>query len=482
MGRDGRGGGFPWGQSAVLALPSFAMAAVGASVGLKTGLGLGLVATAAAYLALDLSVLQPRLEARGAGSDHEGELAAQRFLQRALEASGIEEVAAEFEDAVHRALGPTQAALIAPSPDGGVRVLAGGVEDRSIDLGDATSAFLWLGEGVEPVYRGQLEGETREGIEEVRRLMDVLAAEVLLPLRHRGLLLGLALVGAPVRPTSAAPRLDAFYRAMRAYTTVAVANTFLSAEARNRNQLSATIDLVTAVQEALMPVERPVRRPGFSLRGVYRPVAECGGDLWAWRELGEDRVLLVMADATGHGAAPAMLAAVAKGTIDARWQARRAQLDPGELLSALNRAVYRSGRRRYLMTAFAAVVDVGTGRLTFANAGQNFPYVVSSRGLEQLVARGDALGSQPEAVYQSHGRNIEVGDRLFLYTDGIIEAGSPHMEPFGDKRFRSVIAGLSNHPSVRAPDLLLSRVEEYLAGTPLEDDMTCAVFELGGEA
>jgi serine phosphatase RsbU (regulator of sigma subunit) len=463
-------------KGVALMLPALALALGGAMQGIATPLGAGMVAAGVAYLLLHLFVLQPRVEA-SAGTDADGELAAQRFLQRALEASDIKDVSREFEEAVVTALGQTRAVLIAPSQDGGVRVLAGGRDEPAETLGDAMSAFLWLGEGVEPVHRSQLDTSTRKGTDDAKRLMDRLGVAVLLPLRHRGLLLGLALIGAPAR--SGVQRLDAFYRAMRAFTTVALANTFLDAEARDRKQLAQTFDLATAVQESLMPSERPVRREGFSLRGVFRPMAECGGDLWAWHELSEDRVLLVVADATGHGAAPALLAAVAKGTIDAQWQLWGGELDPGRLLSALNRAVFHSGRRRYLMTAVAVVVDLTTKRVTFANAGQNFPYVMSSRGLEQLVARGDQLGVQPEVAYQVHGRNLEIGDRLLLYTDGFIEAGAPDMEAFGEKRFRSALAAQLSQPVLRVPELLVAAVNQHLEGMPAGDDMTAIAFELG---
>jgi len=476
----GKVGGFPWLAGLVLALPGIAAAGVAGAIGLGTPVGIGLAVAAAVYLAVELVVLQPRLEVRLSGAAS-GEAAAPRFLQKALEARDIGDVAEEFADAVHAALGPTRAVLVAPSPDGDIRILAGADEEETPEgMGDVTGAFLFLGEGVSPIYRGELANQEGEGSEEARRLMDLLGAEVMLPLRHRGLLLGLGLIGPPIHP--GATRLDNFYRAMRAYTTVAIANTYLDAEARDSRRLAQTFDLATAVQESLMPSERPVRRPGFALRGVFRPVAECGGDLWAWRELADDRILLVVADATGHGAAPALLAAVAKGTIDAHWLLKGPELDPGQLLSALNRAVFRAGRRRYLMTAFAAVVDLSTGRLTFANAGQNFPYVMGERGLEPLVARGDALGSAPETTYETRGRNLEVGDRLVLYTDGFIDAGAPERDPFGEKRFRAAIAGLQHQPAVRLPDLLVARVEEYLEGTIINDDMTCVAFEMTSES
>jgi serine phosphatase RsbU (regulator of sigma subunit) len=476
-----KGGGFPWLAGLVLALPGIATAGVAGAIGLMTPAGIGLAAAALVYLALELVVLQPRLEQRRAAAPS-GESAAPRFLQKALEAHDIGDVAEEFADAVSAALGAnTRAVLVAPSPDGDVRILAGSEEEEPPEgLGDVTGAFLFLGEGVAPIYRSALEQQTGDGSEEARRLMDLLGAEVMLPLRHRGLLLGLGLIGPPTQLGFSG--LDNFYRAMRAYTTVAIANTYLDAEARDTRRLGQTFDLATAVQESLMPSERPVRRPGFALRGVFRPVAECGGDLWAWRELADDRVLLVVADATGHGAAPALLAAVAKGTIDAHWLMKGGDLDPGHLLSALNRAVFRAGRRRYLMTAFVAVADVATGRLTFANAGQNFPYVFGERGLEPLVARGDALGSAPETTYETRGRNLEIGDRLILYTDGFIDAGAPEREPFGEKRFRAAIAGLQSQPAVRLPDLLMARVEEYLEGAIVSDDLTCVAFELTSES
>lgn len=468
------GGASPWGLGLVVLTPALVLMGTGAALGLSDSVSIILFATGLGYLIVDLAVLQPRLERRREASGG-GEAAAQRFLQRALDARDIQEVAREFEDAVVHALGPTNALIIAPSPDGGVRVLAGASKSEPL-LGDATSAFLWLGDITRPIHRAELAGQSEEGTADALALMDKLGAEVLLPLRHRGLLLGLAMIGPPAK--SDLTRLDAFYRAMRSYTTVAVANTFLGAEARGKNKLAESLDLATAVQESLMPNERPVRRAGYSLRGIYRPVAECGGDLWAWRELDEDRVLLVAADATGHGAAPSLLAAVAKGTIDAQWQMRRGDLDPGVLLEAMNHAIHRAGRRRYLMTAFAAVVDVTTGHCRFANAGQNFPYVIGNRGLEQLVARGNQLGIDPEVSYEVHGKNLEPGDRLILFTDGFVEAGSPDIEPYGDKRFRAALMELRSTAAVRVPDQLVARVEDYLHGTPLADDMTCVVFEL----
>src|SRR5690606_28635521 len=121
-------------------------------------------------------------------------------------------------------------------------------------------------------------------------------------------------------------------------------------------------------------------------------------------------------------------------------------------------SVFRSGRRRYLMTAFAAVIDVATGRCQFANAGQNFPYVLGTRGIELLVARVNALGAQPEATYDVHTRSLAIGDKLLIYTDGFVEAGSPEKDPFGEKRFRNLLLQIADQPATRWPDILVAKV------------------------
>jgi serine phosphatase RsbU (regulator of sigma subunit) len=443
---------------------------------------MGLVGGGAFYLVIELFVLQPKIEARtlAAGDSEE---AAQGFLQRALAFRGVEEVAHEFGNTVTRAFGDTRTLLLAPGTDGEVRILHGSGPPPATEIDDATPAFLWLGDRIEPLLRADLD-ELREfeGARATAALMDAFECDLLLPLVHRGLLLGLGLVKMTDPLTE---RSAGFFRAMRAYATVAVANTFLDAEARDEGQLASRFDLATAMQESLMPDDRPIRRKTYELRGLFRPVAECGGDLWHWRELADGKVLLVIADATGHGAAPALLAAVAKGSIDANWQMRLQNLDPGTLLSALNTAVHRTGRKRYMMTAFAAVVDTRGGVMHYANAGQNFPYFIhgpsseSPGKVEPLIARGNSLGAVSEAHFETHSRPMAHGDKLILYTDGIVEAGAPMSEPWGEKRFRAALTALAGQRVQRFTDLLMAEVEEFLGGREVADDVTMVAFQLG---
>jgi serine phosphatase RsbU (regulator of sigma subunit) len=475
-------GGFPWLVAFAAVVPSIGLVAAGGFLGLQAPAGIALVGVGLAYLLVALFVIQPRLE-QGAVGGSSADQAAQSFLERALSMGELDAVAQEFGRTVTVAMGQTRALLLAPGDDGELQVLVGAGPAVTSALGDPTQAFLWLGDCAEPLTRQRLNGlQEFEGARAALALVDELGCDVLLPLLHRGLLLGLGLI--KETPKARHHDMSGFYMAMRAYMTVAVANTFLDAEARGRSQLAKTFDLATTMQESLMPDERPVRRDGFEVRGFFRPVAECGGDLWAWRELADGKVLLLIADATGHGAAPALLAAVAKGAIDAQWQMRLRDMDPAELLSALNRAVHRTGRKRYMMTAFAAVVDIPNNQLIYANAGQNFPYFISGAGegaarVEPLIARGNSLGATSEAHFENHNRPMMDGDKLVLYTDGVTDVGSPMIEPWGEKRFRAALAANANQRATRLPEIIMAEVDQYLGSHESMDDITMVAFEFG---
>ncbi len=480
--------GGPRPLSLALFAPAAGLAVAAGALGIGTAAGVGCAFAAVGWTLADLFAIEPRL-GKGAVSTDD---VATAFLRRGLRATSVDDVARDLAQALRDGMPPTGspcALLMVPGGDGQIRTLT--LAGTPAPLGEHAAAIDWLGAMGEPLDRGMIAALFTAPVEEgggpgaraAATLLDAAHCDVVLPLRHRGLLLGVVL-GARPPGTAADPATTRLLRALRAYTTAAIARTMLGAEVKQRGALSRTVDLATAMQEAMMPVERPVRRPGFELRGLFRPVAECGGDLWMWRELGDGRILLLTADATGHGAAPALLAAVAKGTVDALCQLWGSDVDPAALLSQLARVVYRAGKRRYLMTAFAAVIDVPARTMRFANAGQNFPYHVRAGAdgapsvVEALIARGDTLGSAPRTKYTTHERALGVGDRLVLYTDGIVDAGTPYRDPFGEKRLRAALVAMAGERCTKVPELVLAEIEQHVAGMTMGDDITLLMFEL----
>ncbi len=479
MARDG-GGLDPGWLVATLgaALPAAGVTAVGAGLlaAGQTGPGAGALAGGLALGGLALGVLMPIIDRTlGSGRKQPWE----DLMPYTRHVAGLDDtakLAAALSDAVRRNRVARGACLLVPDEEGeGVRVIGEG-RDQILAI-DAAFELIQQGPVTPESARAAPEGG---GGPEALALLELLGANVLVPLHHRDLVVGVAAFqGLDSAIDNQGGGMAA--RIARA-TALAIANTHLQTATRSKRSLTEALALSAVVQETLMPGERAFHHGDLTVRGVFRPMAECGGDFWTWHPLGEGRVLAVAGDVTGHGAPAAMITAAVKGCIEAVLGAVGARVDPGELLSAMNRAVFQVAKTQWLMTAFAAVCDAKTGEMEFANAGQNFPYLIAPAAdggteskLTQLVARGNALGAVAQTRFTTQRRPFLPGERLLLYTDGIIDQASPTGETFGEKRLRASLAASGGDEPPAIIDRVLGELERHCAGTPLGDDVTMVV-------
>jgi serine phosphatase RsbU (regulator of sigma subunit) len=382
------------------------------------------------------------------------------ILRRALGGAGVEEVARDVAALAQTVLGAASAQVVLLEDGDGLR-----------SCGQGPSVALPPLPGVAQVLALRAGLVTRrdlgEGEEPLGALLDRTTADALIPLRHLDRTVGAVVLASPRSP----PPPELAQLAVRAARALATARLYLllQGQAGTRHQVS----LAQAVQDALLPDSRAVRRGLLTLRGLSRPATECGGDFWTWEDLGEDRLLLAIGDVTGKGVAAAMLCAIARGVAGAMRSARGPALDPAELLRALNGAIFHAARTRWMMTSFALVIECTSGNLTCANAGHHFPYVIRQGGLQPMVVRGNALGAAADASFATVSRVLEAGDSLLLYTDGLVDATAPGGEPFGDKRLRRLLeaAARAHLAPAALPELLLGELERHAVGR-LPDDVT----------
>jgi serine phosphatase RsbU (regulator of sigma subunit) len=450
---------------------------MGAGILVAGGAALGgaLAAAGVVWLAVALAGLQPALDRSLGGA---GMASFEQVQDYARRVAAVEDPTALARDlaATVRAMGIAKGALLmVPDETGeGVRILGEGAEQvLALD-----AAFELI--GAEGFVTAEVARADATGGPEARAILELLGANALIALRHRDLLVGVAAFqGLDFAKQELGARLG------RA-SALAFANSLLVQAASGKRTLKQVLSLANVVQETLMPGDRVFRHGDFAIRGVFRPVAECGGDFWAWYPLGPGRVLAVIGDVTGHGAPAAMITASVKGCVDAVLAEAGGQIDPAELLVQMNRAVYQVGRTQWLMTAFAAVCDVRTGELEFANAGQNFPYLVTPAGaadskLQQLVARGNALGAVASTRFTTQRRPMGPTDCLVLYTDGLVDQANVGGEPYGDKRMRAVLAAPEDDATV-LPDRLLSDFARHVGQAKVGDDITLVVVAAEGRA
>ena len=273
----------------------------------------------------------------------------------------------------------------------------------------------------------------------------------------------------------------------RAFNKMADEIRHLLVEQAQKASLEKEMSLARQVQQAMLPPDTLDMHGNLKVVGYCMPASSCGGDWWTYIKLSTGRMLLVVGDATGHGIHSAMIAATARGAVEALSGIDERLLTPEQVLKAIDSAIRQVGEHNVLMTAFAAVFDSTNGILHYANAGQNFPYVMKlgvTRLLEDasiIAASGNPLGDRNIEVEIRRGSlQLRPGDLFVCFTDGLVERANPNGKLFGDRRLRGALTGqpLPDGPAlVQLRDRIVSTLEAYADGALAEDDITLVLCQ-----
>jgi serine phosphatase RsbU (regulator of sigma subunit) len=188
-------------------------------------------------------------------------------------------------------------------------------------------------------------------------------------------------------------------------------------------------------------------------------------------ELGDERLGIVVGDATGKGVPAALVMASARSMLRAVAQA--SEYSPGDVLGRVNDSLVIDIPPNMFVTCFYAILDPKSASLSYANAGHDLPYVLrgSSGEAEELRARGMPLGIMPEMGYEEQEIVLEEGEAALFYSDGLVEAHDPKGEMFGFPRLRALVAEHGREGSLG--DSLLEELFSFVGeGWKQEDDIT----------
>lgn len=256
----------------------------------------------------------------------------------------------------------------------------------------------------------------------------------------------------------------------------------LLVEQRQKASMEKELELARQVQQAMLPPHALDQHGHLKVVGYCQPASSCGGDWWTYRKLSSGKMLLVVGDATGHGIHSAMIAATARGAVEALSGIDERLLTPEQVLRAIDSAIKQVGDHNVLMTAFAAVFDSVNGILHYANAGQNFPYVIklgNDRVLEDasiIAASGNPLGDRNIQVEIRRGSlQLRPGDLFVCFTDGVVERANRTGKLFGDRRLRNTLTGQALRDGaslLQLRDRLVSTLDGFSEGVAAEDDIT----------
>ena len=230
-----------------------------------------------------------------------------------------------------------------------------------------------------------------------------------------------------------------------------------------------------SIQHALLPKDLP-RLEGWKIAYHYQPAREVGGDFYDFLRLEDDRVGLVIGDVSGKGIAAALVMANTQSVL--RAVARRGNIAPGQVLAEANEVLYAYIPSGTFVTCFYGVLDPKSGRLVYANAGHDPPYMQRGKDAQELRARGMPLGLMPDMPYEEEEADLAAGDDLLLYSDGLVEAHDPEGEMFGFPRLRKLIMAQDARSGEELVDFLLAELTRFTgADSEQEDDITLVTLE-----
>ncbi len=366
----------------------------------------------------------------------------------------------------------------------GTPMAAGSAKFFSLPAASTTITNLSRAKAPANVYRDDPSSWLVDATEAERTALAGLSTELLVPLPGRSRLAGVIALG-PKRSEEPYTNTDRqLLQTIASQTGLALENAELlenlTTEVAQRERISREIEIAREVQERLFPQTYP-KVPGIDLAGFCRPAQVVGGDYYDFfllpsNSANQANLALALGDISGKGISAALLMASLRASL--RSIAGLQQGDLASHISHVNNLVYESSTANRYATFFYAEFDPTTRRLTYVNAGHNPPYVLRGGQAIPLEATGTVVGLLPDAEYAQANIQLERGDVLLAFTDGISEAMNHEHEEWGEDRMIASVDQRLTQPNCPAQQLLTSvfqAADKFTAGAPQHDDMTLLV-------
>jgi sigma-B regulation protein RsbU (phosphoserine phosphatase) len=253
-------------------------------------------------------------------------------------------------------------------------------------------------------------------------------------------------------------------------------------ESEEKLRLESELEIAREVQAQLFPRSAP-EVPGLGLYGVCKAARSVSGDYYDFLKLGENRVCLVLGDVSGKGISAALLMAAIQSALRAQFYdgfaptsgSHASALSTAEVVSRLNLQLYENTPREKYVTFFFAVYDAATRTLTYTNAGHLPPVLLRRGKVERLRVGGTVVGLFSPITYEQAEIQIQPGDLLLAFTDGITEPENIYGEEFGEDRMLEVVRrALNASPQILVEEIYRS-VSDWTGSPELQDDMTLVV-------
>lgn len=243
--------------------------------------------------------------------------------------------------------------------------------------------------------------------------------------------------------------------------------------------LQQELEIAAQVQLAILPKEFPPN-PRIAVHGHMTPAREVGGDFYDYFLIDERTLGFVVADVSGKGVPAALFMAISRTLLRSTALFERS---PAGCVRRLNDLLALENEQMLFVTLFYGVINLETGKVNYVNAGHNLPYKITQDNVVTTVptTRGMAVAVMEGFIYEEHELQLNPGDALFLYTDGVTEAFDIDDAVYGDPRLTDLLkSGAAEWSVTEMSEQVLASVRRFERGAPQADDITCLTVRYFG--
>ena len=260
-----------------------------------------------------------------------------------------------------------------------------------------------------------------------------------------------------------------------------------------KQRLETELSVAAQIQENMLPTHFPAfpNRNEFDLYAVMDPAREVGGDFYDFFLIDDDHLALVVADVSGKGV-PAALFMVISKTVIKNVTLSGSYSSPAGVLEDVNNRLCEGNEDNMFVTAWLGILTISSGSLVSACAGHEYPvfYRKDEGFLLEKDPHGMAMGGMEGVKYKDAQWQLNPGDLLFLYTDGVPEANNAAQELFGNERMLSSLEksleeitkdGKTNVDLYQFLRVVRAQIDDFVGETPQFDDLTMLCMEYRGQ-
>lgn len=328
----------------------------------------------------------------------------------------------------------------------------------------------------QPVLTSDAQSDERFSMRQSVLLLG-LRSILCVPLKQKDLIMGVIYVDNRLQSGIFSPSDLELLNAIASSAAIAIENARLYQLAVEKGRLEQELQLARQVQTSLLPDHTPDIH-GWEFAAVWQPARQVAGDYYDFISFPDGQVGVIIGDVTDKGMASALFMANTRTII-------RASLNnapsPVEGISNANRLICSDSSNGMFVTLFYAQIDPPSGILKYVNAGHNPPLLsrINPGGEVHIISlnrTGIALGIEPEMPYSEVQVDIQPGDSLLLYTDGVTDAHNQLNVDYGMGRLESLLVYNKGKTASQVLDILIRSVQNFIQDTEPYDDLTAAMI------